>query len=166
MIRKNNLLFYVIFSGLMLISLASCNPSKKYEKEEAAQIQAYLNSNPSLNFELKPSGLYYLDVETGTGPVTETHDTAYTFYTAKLLNGTVFDTNVGTDDTLVFPVNEDYLIKGFDEGITYMREGGKALFLIPSSLAYGSGGTYYIAGYTPVLFDVELVKIKPGPGKK
>jgi FKBP-type peptidyl-prolyl cis-trans isomerase len=41
-----------------------------------------------------------------------------------------------------------------------MREGGKALFLMPSKLAYGSAGYYSIPGYTPLLFEVDLVKVK------
>lgn len=71
---------------------------------------------------------------------------------------------IGITDTLFFPVNEETLISGFDEGITYMNEGGKAMFLIPSFLGYGNSG-YYMPSYTPILFDVELVKLKPGPGK-
>jgi FKBP-type peptidyl-prolyl cis-trans isomerase len=41
-----------------------------------------------------------------------------------------------------------------------MREGRKALFLMPSKLAYGSAGYYGIPGYTPLLFEVVLVKAK------
>lgn len=166
MIRKNYQFVYTLFFGLFLVLLASCNNTKKYEREEETTIQNYLNSNPSLNFELKPSGLYYLDVEIGSGIQAETHDTAFVKFTMKFLDGTVYDTNVGTDDTLIFPVNEQIWPAGFDEGITYMREGGKAMFLMPSKLAYGGAGTYGIPGYTPLLFDIELVLIKPGPGKK
>ena len=61
---------------------------------------------------------------------------------------------------------EGALIYGFDEGITFMKAGGKATLLVPSNLAYGaSGNGYGIPGYTPLLFDVELVRVKPGPGK-
>jgi peptidylprolyl isomerase len=84
-----------------------------------------------------------------------------------LLSGTELASNVGTTDTLIFPINEGHLIKGFDEGITYMRAGGKALLLIPSKLAYGSTGDYYyVGGNTPLLIDVALVRVKPGSGKK
>jgi FKBP-type peptidyl-prolyl cis-trans isomerase FkpA len=168
MIRKNNQTILLFVAAILLISLGSCNPAKKYEKEESASIQDYLLRNSTLNFVLKPSGLYYLEVEAGAGPAPVTHDTAYIIYTAKFLNGTVFDTNIGTTktDTLIRPVNEGLLISGFDEGLTYMKEGGKATFLIPSILAYGSVGSYpYIQGYTPLLLDVELVKVKAGPGK-
>lgn len=127
---------------------------------EEIKIQNYINNNPTLPFQLKPSGLYYLDQVIGTGSSLVTHDIAYVKYTGKFLDGEVFDTNVGKTDTLVFPVNEGWAILGFNEGITYMKEGGKATLLIPSILAYGPFGYYpVIPGNTPVLFDVDLVKV-------
>ncbi len=156
-----------ILSGLMMIFLASCINFKKYEQEEAAEIQKYLNDNPNLNFELKASGLYYLEVTPGTGLPPGTHDTAFVFFSEKLLDGTVIFTTLGTQDTLAFPVNEGNLIPGFDEGITYMKAGGESLFLVPSALAYGITGDYgTIPGYAPLLFDVKLMRIKRGPGAK
>lgn len=151
-----------------VIGLVSCNENfKKSAKEETSKIEEYLASNSNLNFDLKTSGLYYLELEPGNGLPANAHDTAYVFYTVSLLNGTELDSNVGTVDTLIFPVNEGYLISGFDEGVTYMKVGGKAKFLVPSSLAYGTTGDYYgtIAGYTPLLFDVILSRVKQGPGE-
>jgi FKBP-type peptidyl-prolyl cis-trans isomerase len=168
MIRKYNQTILLFLAAVLLMSLGSCNPAKKYEKEERAKIQEYLSHNSNLNFVLKPSGLYYLEVEAGSGRLPVTHDTAYIIYTGKFLDGTVFDTNIGTTktDTLIRPVNEGWIISGFDEGLTYMKEGGKAMLLIPSELAYGTYGRYpYIQGYTPLLFDIELVKVKAGPGE-
>ncbi len=127
--------------------------------QENLEIQNYLNDNPTLSFQLKPSGLYYSDLIIGTGTAPVAHDTAYVQYTGKFLNGNVFDTYIGGAD-LVFPVGEGWLISGFDEGITYMREGGKAMFLMPSKLAYGSAGYSIIPGYTPLLYEVDLVKVK------
>jgi FKBP-type peptidyl-prolyl cis-trans isomerase len=153
---------------VFIILLASCTDKyRELEQEEKAKIEEYLTRNSSLNFELKTSGLYYLEVEVGTGKAAATNDTARVFYTVYFLDGTKLDTNVGTVDTLIFLVNRGFLISGFDEGITYMKEGGKAKFLIPSRLAYGSTGDYYgnISGYTPLLFDVDLIKIKPGPAE-
>jgi FKBP-type peptidyl-prolyl cis-trans isomerase len=85
-------------------------------------------------------------------------------YTGKFLNGNVFDTNAGGAD-LVIIVGGGAYIPGLEEGITYMKEGGKATLLIPSKLAYGTSGLYNIPGYTPLLFDIQLVKVIPGPGK-
>jgi FKBP-type peptidyl-prolyl cis-trans isomerase FkpA len=155
-----------MLSGIMMmIFLASCNPNKKfddYEAKEKLDIQNFLSRNDTLDFELKASGLYYLDYVLGTGPQAETHDTAYVFFAMYFLSGSLFDTNMGTTDTLIFPVNEGKFIPGFEEGITYMREGGTAVFLLPSSLAFGSEGTYYIMPYTPFICETELVKlVKP-----
>jgi FKBP-type peptidyl-prolyl cis-trans isomerase len=41
-----------------------------------------------------------------------------------------------------------------------MKEGGKAQLLIPSRLAYGSYGAGNIEGYTPLIFEVELVAVR------
>jgi FKBP-type peptidyl-prolyl cis-trans isomerase FkpA len=163
---KNYLRISTLLVAILIISLSSCDPGKKYEKEEQAQIQDYLSRNSNLNFELKPSGLYYLDELVGTGRTPVTHDTAYMMYTGKFLNGTTFETNYGTTDTLIFPVGENWLtIQGLDEAVTYMKEGGKALTLIPSSLAFGSMGTYTIGGHTPILVEAYLVRIAKGPLK-
>ncbi|HZK61218.1 MAG TPA: FKBP-type peptidyl-prolyl cis-trans isomerase [Anaerovoracaceae bacterium] len=165
MIRKNNNSILLLFVSILVILVASCNPAKKLDKEETDSITDYLNRNSNLNFVLKPSGLYYLEVVEGSGVIPVKNDTAYIKYTGKLLDGTVFDSNIETTDTLIIPVDEGWLISGVDEGITYMREGGKSLLLIPSKLAYGPTGYYYIPGYTPLLFDLELVRVKPGAGK-
>jgi peptidylprolyl isomerase len=162
MIRLSKKTILTLLTGLLIIFVTSCMSTKKFEKEEESLIQDYLAKNPDLDFELKPSGLYYLDILTGTGPAAETHDTAYIFYTAKYLNGNTFDTNVGTIDTLITPVNEGYLIAGFDEGISYMKEGGKSQLIVPSYLGYGQSG-YRFPAYTPILFEVDLVKVVQGP---
>jgi peptidylprolyl isomerase len=162
MIRLSKKTILTLLAGLLIIFVTSCMSTKKFEKEEESLIQDYLAKNPDLDFELKPSGLYYLDILTGTGPAAETHDTAYIFYTAKYLNGNTFDTNVGTIDTLITPVNEGYLIAGFDEGISYMKEGGKSQLIVPSYLGYGQSG-YRFPAYTPILFEVDLVKVVQGP---
>jgi len=162
--KYTQILFSTIIIGLLVL-LVSCDPTKKYRENEIEEIQSYLDSNPTIEFESKPSGLYFADVQVGTGIMPVLHDTVYVRYTGKFLDGTEFDSNLTLTDPLSFPVAEGWLIAGFDEGITYMKEGGKALFLIPSALAYGSSGYYGIPGYTPLLFDVELVKVSRGPAK-
>jgi FKBP-type peptidyl-prolyl cis-trans isomerase FkpA len=48
-----------------------------------------------------------------------------------------------------------------------MAVGGKSTLLIPSNLGYGPAGSTYgiIPGYTPLLFDIELVRLKAVPAK-
>jgi FKBP-type peptidyl-prolyl cis-trans isomerase len=163
MMKKSKTELFAV-AGIILILVVSCDPYKKYEKEQKAEIQTFISSHPEYNFQLKNSGLYYFDVAVGTGPAAVTHDTAYVKYTAKYLNGTTFDTNVGKNDTLIFPINEGIWILGFDEGITYMKEGGKAVMVIPSDIGYGNTG-YYFPAWTPLFFEIDLVKIAPSSGK-
>jgi FKBP-type peptidyl-prolyl cis-trans isomerase len=160
--RKSGLTLLLLLAVVLILSLVSCDPGRKYEKEEEAQIQNYLGNNPNQTFQLQPSGLYYYPVQIGTGIMPVVHDTAWVKYTGKFLDGTVFDTNVGKTDSLKVPVAEGWLIPGFDEGITLMNKGGKSMILIPSSLAYGTTGYYIIGPYTPLLFDLELVRVKKG----
>ncbi|TAL75033.1 MAG: FKBP-type peptidyl-prolyl cis-trans isomerase [Bacteroidetes bacterium] len=150
--------FLALFTVVITITLASCNPSKSYEKEEQNKIQDYLAKNSSLNFELKPSGLYYLEVVKGTGVSPVTGDSAFVRYTGMFLNGTIFNSNVTMGPLYGFVVGDN--IAGFDEGILLMAAGGKATLLIPSKLGYGTTGRYPIDGYTPLLFDIELVRVK------
>ena len=153
----------VLILGFVMVLVSSCDLTKKYEKEEKEEIRNYLNQHPELSFVLKESGLYYLDVTVGTGEQLVTKDTAFVIYTGYFLDGTKFDTNVG-GDLFAFPAGEGFVIPGFDEGVMYMREGGTAKFLIPSFLGYGNSG-YYMSAYTPLLFEVKLDSIAPGPGK-
>jgi FKBP-type peptidyl-prolyl cis-trans isomerase FkpA len=164
MIKKVFKTSVLLMTAGFIFSLTSCDPAKKYEKREKEEINTYLSNNSSQGFEQKESGLYYAEVTPGTGAGLSTHDTAYVEYTGKFLDGNTFDTNVGKE-AFAFPVGEGYAIAGFDEGVSYMKAGGKSLFLIPSSLAYGSQGYYTIGGFTPLLFEVVLKKVVPSAKK-
>jgi FKBP-type peptidyl-prolyl cis-trans isomerase FkpA len=163
---KKTLILLLSLLTILLTDIA-CNKSNKYEKEEQAEIDAYLERNSTLNFERKPSGLYYLELVKGTGRIPIKYDTASIKYTGKFLDGRIFDTNVGTTKTLDVIVGTTGLIEGFAEGVTYIAEGGKSLLLIPSSIGYGTMGSYGggIGGYTSLLFEVTVIKVKAGPGK-
>ncbi len=177
MIRANYVRHLIMLPVLMvLIPFASCNLNSRIDdlqEEESMAIQDFLMRNDTLDFELKTSGLYYVDIETGTGLQTEINDTASIVYTGKFLNGTEFDSNVGID-TLIYIADGLTGITGVTEGLLYMREGGKAQILVPSSLGFGAYGITYqgyqgtliIGGYTPLLFEVELVQLNKYSGKR
>ncbi|MEI6048103.1 MAG: FKBP-type peptidyl-prolyl cis-trans isomerase [Bacteroidota bacterium] len=153
----------VSFTVVSFFPLISCNPARQYEKQETKEIQDYLSSNAGLNFELQPSGLYYLEVLAGTGSMPVIGDSAFVKYTGMFLNGSIFETTEGSGKLYPFIVGS--IITGFDEGIMLMKSGGKATLLIPSDLAYGGTGSYPIPGYTALLFDVELVRVQPAVTK-
>ena len=62
-------------------------------------------------------------------------------------------------EPFVFDIGQGQVIKGWDEGISYMHEGGEATLIIPSSLGYGSSGAGSIPPYSTLIFEVKLINI-------
>lgn len=105
------------------------------------------------------SGLYYIQKVAGKGAQAENGKKVSVHYTGRLLDGTVFDSSIERGEPIEFVLGEGRVIPGWEEGIAKMKEGGKATLLIPSNLAYGERGNQVIPPCSPLVFDVELVKV-------
>ena len=87
-------------------------------------------------------------------------------YTGWLLNpdgtaGMQIDCSRERKEPIVFPLGAGYVIRGWDEGLQGMREGGKRTLRIPSRLAYGdSGAGGVVPPYADLIFDIELIKVE------
>jgi FKBP-type peptidyl-prolyl cis-trans isomerase FkpA len=47
-----------------------------------------------------------------------------------------------------------------------MKEGGRSRLVIPSGLGYGNNGLYgYLPAYTPLIWQIDLVKVRAGSKK-
>lgn len=105
------------------------------------------------------------DVSIGTGAVAAVGDSVTVNYVGSLTNGTIFDAsaNHGTQG-FTFTLGAGQVIKGWDEGIVGMKEGGKRILVIPASLAYGNQAVgNLIPANSTLVFEVELLKVqKPG----
>lgn len=155
--KKIIILSVVITLGILF--LTGCNYARKWAKEEQMAIENYLGSIGDTTYIKKPSGLYYLDLVVGTGDTPVTNDTAAIYYKGKFLDGSIFMINLADTVPLKFIVGKKALIEGIEEGVTYMKSGGKANLLIPSDLGYGSYGYYTVPGYTPLLYEITLVQV-------
>ncbi|MFA6257204.1 MAG: FKBP-type peptidyl-prolyl cis-trans isomerase [Candidatus Paceibacterota bacterium] len=84
-------------------------------------------------------------------------------YTGKLVDGTVFDSNVDPKfrhvKAFVFPLGAGKVIPGWEEGIVGMKVGEKKTLVIPPEKAYGPNDYGPIPGNSTLTFDVELVEI-------
>lgn len=132
--------------------LAGCKKDDPYEKERVA-IESYKKAN-NITAEPLASGLYYIEKLAGKGAKPAYGSNVRVKYKGTFTDGTIFDS--GTVD---FLLGTGMVISGWDEGIGYMKEGGKALLIVPSTLGYGPDGKGDIPGYTPLIFEVELVDI-------
>ena len=64
-------------------------------------------------------------------------------------------------DPFSFPLGRGKVIKGWDEGVSTMKEGGKRRLIVPPELAYGANGSPdgIIKPNAELVFDVELVSV-------
>lgn len=104
------------------------------------------------------SGLVYCSMTEGTGESPTIKSMVEVHYHGQLTDGTVFDSSVDRGQTISFPLSG--VIKGWQEGLQLMKEGGKATLVIPSDLAYGDGGSGdTIPPGATLKFEVELFKV-------
>jgi peptidylprolyl isomerase len=106
------------------------------------------------------TGLGYVDIVEGTGPMPKTGENVRVHYTGWLKSGTKFDSSHDRKEPLVFPIGKGRVIKGWDEGVASMKVGGKRKLVIPAHLGYGQQGA---GGVIPpgatLIFEVELLGI-------
>jgi FKBP-type peptidyl-prolyl cis-trans isomerase FkpA len=107
------------------------------------------------------TGLRYSDLETGSGEtVTGRGQTIIVHYTGWLEDGTKFDSSRDRNEPFSFPLECNYVIKGWDEGVKGMQVGGKRRLVIPPELGYGARGA---GGVIPpnatLVFEIELLEI-------
>ncbi|NDJ52500.1 MAG: FKBP-type peptidyl-prolyl cis-trans isomerase [Chloroflexi bacterium] len=105
------------------------------------------------------SGLQYVIVEEGDGPVPQAGDTVLVHYSGTLDDGTVFDSSFERGQPFSFPLGQGRVIQGWDEGIALLPEGSRATLIIPPELGYGANGQGPIPANATLRFDVELVAI-------
>ena len=107
-----------------------------------------------------PSGLKYVEIKEGTGATPKTGQTVVVHYTGTLEDGTKFDSSRDRGQPFSFKLGVGQVIKGWDEGLSTMKVGGRRLLTIPPDLGYGARGA---GGVIPpnatLIFDVELLRI-------
>ena len=102
------------------------------------------------------SGIVYLIQDSGSDlRATSDRDTVKVNYRGTLIDGTEFDKNEGVE----FPLNR--VIPGWTEGMKLVGEGGKITLVIPAEKAYGERGPREIGVNSTLIFDVDLLEVKP-----
>jgi FKBP-type peptidyl-prolyl cis-trans isomerase FkpA len=165
---------YIIYH-VRIDSVYSSTKVDEIEKKNKAAQEAFLNKAKNAEDSLmkkyladnkiteKPtaSGLYIVTKEKGKGAKIKEGDNTEVKYKGMLTNGQVFDESAKHDKPFSFNVGQKQVIPAWDEALLTMSVGSKALIVCPSAIAYGPNGSGPIPPYSPLVFEIEVVKINP-----
>lgn len=147
---------------------------ESYAAKETADREKYI-ADKKMVLKTTPSGLKYNITVPSIKRKPIIGDSVWVNYTGRTLDGKVFDSSVEADakkaglnqpgrayEPINFKLGTGMVIPGWDEGIALLGEGAKATFVIPSNLAYADRGAGEdIKPFNTLIFDVQLVKVKP-----
>jgi FKBP-type peptidyl-prolyl cis-trans isomerase FkpA len=107
------------------------------------------------------TGLHIEDLTVGQGRQAKGAGQFVTVhYTGWLSDGSKFDSSYDHGEPFGFPLDTGYVIKGWDEGVKGMREGGKRRLTVPPQLGYGAQGAGGVIPPNATLtFEVELIEV-------
>lgn len=143
------------YTALITLLFISCSEdSINYDAKNEADIVEYIANN-NLDAKKSNSGLYYVVSNEGSGTRPVSNSNVTVAYKGYYLNGKTFDQS-GSEG---ISFNLQQVIKGWTEGITYFKEGGSGVLLVPSKLGYGSSKVRTIPGGSVLIFDIELLKV-------
>lgn len=139
---------------------------KKVAEKNKTDGEAFLAANKSKPGVITlPNGLQYKVIAEGSGESPKAEDTVDVNYRGTLIDGTEFDSNSKPGQpTQPFTTPVSRVIKGWTEALTRMKPGAKWQLFIPADLAYGERPAGpKIGPNSALIFDVELLSIKPAP---
>lgn len=154
--------FFFIFNGMSIFS--SPVQAVQSTTESATTSATGIAPITSTTMPTDATQLQITDEKVGTGAVAAAGDSVTVNYVGSLTNGTVFDAsaNHGTSG-FTFNLGAGQVIRGWDQGIAGMKEGGKRKLVIPADLAYGNQAVgNVIPANSTLVFEVELLKVQKG----
>ena len=110
-----------------------------------------------------PSGLQFEDTVVGSGATAQAGRSVRVHYTGWLwkdgVKGGKFDSSKDRGQPFEFDLGAGMVIRGWDEGVQGMQEGGTRVLIIPPELGYGARGAGGVIPPNATLcFEVELIK--------
>ena len=143
----------ILGAMFLAVTVGACGEGNPFgpdpqDVEFAAELEVDLASMVQ-----SPSGLFYQDLEMGTGDPAMAGDSVTLVFRQWLADGNLID---GGD--FAFVIGSLDIIDGVNEGVTGMRVDGIRKLVVPSSLAYRDAGTAdgIIPKNAVLVFEIEL----------
>ncbi len=111
-------------------------------------------------FSTTKSGLQYKILKKGNGKFAHKGNRIWVHYIGKLSNDSVFESTRDKGE-LDFYLGCGQLIKGWEEGLKLVSEGGIIELVIPPKLGYGNLSYKGINPEDTLIFDIALLQIDP-----
>ena len=166
-IRINSTVRVIAIPALVAVLVGGCLKNEWEEKEQHEQklIDTYLNANGITEDQKTEGGIYFIEQVTGAGVTPLKDNYVIINYTGRYLeDGSIHETSYDSlkedwtnADTYKYYVygplkfQFGYSISGINEGLSLMKEGGKARLVIPSDKAFYD--------FNPLVYDLELLKV-------
>ena len=149
---------YISIIILSCLIFFSCSSKKKTVNSKTPTELSKADTGPKIGeiVALK-SGLKYKIIKRGTGTSPTMNSKVRAHYHGTLEDGKVFDSSIDKGKPLVFTLNQ--VIKGWQEGLQLMKEGGVWELYIPTNLGYGASGRPGIPPFSNLTFRVELLEV-------
>jgi len=106
---------------------------------------------------MRPSGLLYRVISSGTGETPQPDDTVSVVYKGTMVDGIVFDQTKGSEPT---KLGANQVIKGWQEALSLMKVGDEWEIVVPADLGYGAQRTDRIPSNQTLIFTMRLIAVQ------
>lgn len=107
------------------------------------------------------SELKITDTLEGTGTAVVKGALILCHYQGLLEDGTEFDSSHKHGRPFQTVIGVGRVIKGWDQGLMGMKEGGRRSLFVPSHLAYGEREKGLIKPHSNLIFHIEMLEVRP-----
>lgn len=132
---------------------------KEVSEMEDLNINVYLAEN-ELNVTPAKPGVYFIVMKEGKGNKPVKGDSVEVRYTGSFLNGEVFDGSKKAGENLRYVLGDGLRLDAWEQAISSMKEGAVCRLILSSENAFGKDGFGPVPPSTPVVYDIELVRVK------
>lgn len=167
--------------ALLLIFLVSCDPpvQEQYVPREDPYKEQFVRTNMYMQkrhqdqiaaftervaweAERSPSGLWTVTEEEGQGPLIADNDVVSFVFSSSLLDGTpCYEAKPEKPKQII--VGKGGVESGVNEGLKNLKNGSRAIFLIPPHLAHGNfGDRNKVPGNSVLIYRIEVLNVRPG----
>ncbi|TFH26994.1 MAG: hypothetical protein E4H10_05345, partial [Bacteroidia bacterium] len=175
--RIKRIIYFTLAITVSLTLMSACVAEEDSPEEIMEQEQRFFNIYLAANYpdaEPQASGLYYLEYTAGGGDNPGPEDWVLVNHVSYTIpDNVVYDTyieNVAKDirqfDAAAmygpYKMYNGANVEGLKEGLSMMREGGKATLLFTSELGYGSTNSGSVGANRSLKYEIELLEVIGG----